>query len=147
DHRFVAARIDTTFLNDEWVAEARDIVQVERLPTDPVTWAYGSTLGIERSLFQQVDGFTTGVLGGGEDVDLCWRVHDAGVDLRFVDEAVLYYRIPSTAPDLFRQGWRYGRAGVSVFARRNLRDPKSSMKGWFRGFAGALRLVLFSSGR
>jgi GT2 family glycosyltransferase len=142
EHPLVAARMDTTRLNPEGMTAAREVVQAETLPRDPVPWGYGCTLGVTRSEFERVGGFAVEQVGGAEDIDLCWRLHDVGVEVVFVPDALLHYRLPTSLDVLFRQGRRYGRAGILLYARRDRRDPHSSFDMWLRGTAGALRLLV-----
>ena len=143
----VAARIDVLQLNPGWVSQAREIVQTSQLPTEPVAWGYGCTLGVHKEVFDSVGGFDTSLIGGGEDVDLCWRLSTRGIRIEFVPEAVLHYRIPDTLRALFRQGRRYGFAGVSVYRVPGRVPPQFSSLGWARGTLGAARLAAFGTGR
>ncbi|MFN8024845.1 MAG: glycosyltransferase [Acidimicrobiia bacterium] len=143
-HQFVAARMETDRLNAGWIARARDIAQTKGLGVEPAPWAYGCSLGIRRSTFEQVGGFDPELRQAGEDVDLCWRLASAGVDLVFVPEAVLHYRFPTTKRAFFRQGRTYGRAAIAVDRRHESRAQSPSAFSWLRSFAGAVRLALFA---
>jgi GT2 family glycosyltransferase len=144
---FVAARMDADKLNDGWRRRGRTLPQTCGLPSDPVPWAYGCTLGVRRETFERLGGFAEdlGVLAG-EDVDLCWRAHANGVGLTFVEDAVLHYRYPATLSGFFRQGLTYGFAGVKVAARHG----KTSAPGrtaTIRSFAGPVRLFVIGPSR
>ena len=144
EHQAVAARIETTTLNPHGMDRVRQVAQSEGLPTDPVPWAYGCTLGVTRFIFEELGGFAVDQVGGAEDVDFCWRLHDSGVQLAFVPEAVLRYRFPTTYGALFGQGRRYGYSAIAVYARRGQRNPRSSLDAWVRGFAWALASIVGS---
>jgi GT2 family glycosyltransferase len=138
----VAARMDDHKLNDGWRRQARTLPQTTGLPSDPVPWAYGCTLGVRRSTFERLGGFAEdlGALAA-EDVDFCWRAHENGVALRFVDEAVLHYRYPATLRGFFQQGVAYGFAGVAVEARHGTK-PSMTRRSTVQSFVGPLRLLL-----
>ena len=146
---FVAARVDTGALNQGWLAEVRSVPQAVGLGEGPLPWAYGGTLGIRRSVFEMVGGFDTSLGVSAEDVDLCWRVQEAGIALRFVPDAVLQYRFPETYRGLWRQGRRYGLGQTLVDRRHRDQLPAvgESFRSRARGFAGSLRLVCFGTNR
>jgi len=102
---------------------ARDVPQTSGLGEGWMPWAYGASLGVARDLYLAVGGCDEELVGGGDDVDLCWRAQMHGAELRFVPSAVVRYRIPDTARSLFRQGWSYGRGG------RRLSDRYQPMGG------------------
>jgi glycosyltransferase involved in cell wall biosynthesis len=133
----VAARMEIGELNPGWIRQAREIVQTVQLPEDPVPWGYGCTLGVCKQVFLDAGGFDTSLPYAAEDVDLCIRLHDRGVTMRFVDDAVLHYRFPDTFRALFRQGRRYGAAGVAVQRKHSTRPQTLSR--WLRGMLGAIR--------
>jgi GT2 family glycosyltransferase len=138
----VAARMDGHKLNTGWRRQARTLPQVDGLPSDPVPWAYGCTLGVRRSTFERLGGFAEDLdARAGEDVDFCWRAHERGVELRFVPDAVLHYRFPSTLRGLFRQGATYGFAGVMVEARHGVKRSLT-LRSTIRSFAGPTRLLV-----
>ena len=114
---FVAARMAVDRLNDPVTARSRTPAQVAKLGEGLFPWAYGSTLGIHRPLFEAVGGFDE-TLVNGEDVDLCFRLQERfAVELTLVDDAVLDYRLRSGWRTLFRQGRTYGRSGPEVYLR------------------------------
>lgn len=124
---FVAARMAVDRLNDPVTARSRTPTQVAKLGEGLFPWAYGSTLGIHRPLFEAVGGFDE-TLVNGEDVDLCFRLQERfAVELALVDDAVLDYRLRSGWRTLFRQGRTYGRSGPEVYLRHRRyglrRDP------------------------
>jgi GT2 family glycosyltransferase len=49
----------------------------------PVPWAIGACLLLRRSAFEQAGRFDVSQWMYAEDVDLCWRLHDAGWGVRY----------------------------------------------------------------
>lgn len=137
----VAARMDDRKLNHGWRRQGRALPQTCGLPSHPVPWAYGCTLGVKRATFERLGGFAEdlGVLAA-EDIDFCWRAYENGVVLRFVEDAVLHYRYPTSLRGFFRQGLTYGFAGTIVEARHG-RVPSMDRVAVIRSWAGPLRLV------
>jgi GT2 family glycosyltransferase len=143
----VAARMEDDKLNNGWRRQARTLPQASGLPSDPVPWAYGCTLGVRRNTFERLGGFAEdlGALAG-EDVDFCWRAYANGVVLTFVEDALLHYRYPATLGGLFRQGVTYGFAGVMVEARHG-RTPSTDLVSAIRSLAGPVRLIVMGPSR
>ena len=111
----VAARVDIRSINPSWAHPPRRLAQEEGLAWGgPFPWGYGGTLGIRADLMSFLGGFDSRLSGGGEDEDLCWRAAILGHKCSFVPDAVLRYRLPATATDLYRQGRRYGGAQVRL---------------------------------
>ena len=50
----------------------------------------------------------------GEDVDVSWRLLQAGVRLEYVDEAIVHHRNRDTLFSLAREAWQHGYYGVKV---------------------------------
>lgn len=142
DHEAVAAAMDRTRLNPDGWSAVRDLAQCTALPTDPVPWGYGCTLGLRRETFEAVGGFDTSLYVAAEDIDLCLRLAELGVTLTYVPEAVVHYRFPHRARSLYRQGRRYGVGGVVLARKHGLALPSAptiarrtvaAAVGWVRG--------------
>lgn len=60
---------------------------------DPLThetsWSSGAAFAIQRSVFEQVNGFDSAIFMYAEDVDLSWRVRSFGYKLKYVPKAVI----------------------------------------------------------
>ena len=54
----------------------------------PVHWAVGAALLMRRSLVEEVGLFDEGFFMYAEDLEWCWRVHQAGYDVLFEPDAV-----------------------------------------------------------
>ncbi|CAN5650114.1 hypothetical protein BH10ACT1_BH10ACT1_07770 [soil metagenome] len=141
-HDFVAARMETEFLNPASGSQVRSLTQVSTLPTDPVPWGYGCTLGILRSQFEALGGFDTNLYVAAEDIDLCIRAAAAGIELVYVPEAILHYRFPTAHRALFRQGRRYGIGHAAVARKHRLPAPRA--RPWSRELAGATKLFVLA---
>jgi len=137
-----ASRIDLGVLNPGWRQRTRRIIQTERLPTEPTAFGYGATLGVRREAFERVGGFDTTLPAVGEDVDLCFRMTEAGSSIAFVRDAVLHYRLRDSRRALFQQGRRYARSDADLDERHPRLIPRNSAYAWLRATAGTARLLV-----
>jgi GT2 family glycosyltransferase len=123
----VCSRVDMSTLNP-WLRSVTD-------RTGPITamgflpFAGAGTLGIRRSLFEEVRGFDTS-LARYEEADLCWRIQLAGGEApAFVPDAVLHYRRPRGALKRLHTAFSYGHAQASLYARfRHRGMPRASLR-------------------
>lgn len=141
---FVAARLDCVSLNPSWVRTSRPPTQTDGIgaPFAFLPSAAGCSIGIWKSVFDEVGGFDSSILLGN-DVDLCWRVQLASYPLHFVPQAVVQYRYRDTLKGIFAQARTYGTAGPTLFSKyRDLGMPRRSGRSAVR-FHGAavVRLV------
>jgi glycosyltransferase involved in cell wall biosynthesis len=123
-------RYDCDSLNSRSARGWRRIAQEHELPSiDGHPWGYGSGLGVSRVAFFSVRGFDAAYRHGSEDIDLCFRLHDAGYSVNFVPGAVLRYRFRSDLRGSLRQAFAYGFAGAqlrSTYRRAGLSIPSGS---------------------
>jgi GT2 family glycosyltransferase len=81
-----------------------------------VDWASGAALMCPRAVFDRIGGWDAGFFMFSEDVDFCKRVHDAGLRVVYVPDAVVYHAIgvSKRAPaqiviERHKSMWRYYR--------------------------------------
>ncbi len=79
-----------------------DDVDAEHLP--------GCNLAVTRAAFEAIGGFDPQFHTAGDDVDFCWRLHDAGFRLGFVPGAFVWHRRRPSVRAFLRQQLGYGRA-------------------------------------
>jgi GT2 family glycosyltransferase len=147
-HPFVAARLDDDALNEPWCRQSRPAAQAEGLgrPFGFLATAAGCSLGIRRSVIERVGCFDA-TLPVCDDIDFCWRAQLEGVELTFVQDAIVRYRYRDTFRGIFEQGLGYGRAGPLLYRRyRGLGMPRRSWRSVGRFWLGSLsRLMLARS--
>ncbi|NNF27029.1 MAG: glycosyltransferase [Gemmatimonadetes bacterium] len=132
-HPFVCGAVDGAQLNEGAAARFNPFAAPEdegpRKAFDFLPFAPTGNLGIWRSAFEDVGGFQR-LSGSGSDVDLSWRLLLAGYELRFVPDAVIYYRYRESVGATLRQSmfyaeahpYLYSRFGPHGMPRRALRD-------------------------
>ena len=78
--------------------------------------AAGGNLGMRRTAWERV-GPLDAELPSLEDQDWSLRAWLAGIEITHVPDAVIHYRYRTTAADLWRQGWIYGRSRPPIGRR------------------------------
>jgi len=81
----------------------------------PTFWPYasGCSMGLRRSTYEAI-GDPDEACGACWDTDYCWRAHLAGIELTFVPEAIVHYRLRSTLLGAFQQGRSWSRGHVTL---------------------------------
>ena len=84
-------------------------------------FAVGATIGFSRKLWETVGDFDT-VIGHLWDIDYSWRAQLAGFDLKFVPEALMYYRQRTTFKSRYKQAKMYGLSSSRIVAKYGSRS-------------------------
>lgn len=145
----VASRLDCQKLNQGWLRNSRPTAQETGIgtPLGFLPAAAGCSLGIRRDAFEAIDGFDPRI-SISDDIDFCWRLQLAGYGLRFVPEAVLYYRYRDSMRDIFAQARSYGAAGPAMYRRYRCRGmPRRSIGTAVRFHGAALIQVIRARSR
>lgn len=77
-------------------------IEAEHLP--------GCNLAIRKSALEAIGGFDPIYQAAGDDVDICWRLRDAGGRLRFIPGAMVWHHRRYTVSAYLRQQCGYGEA-------------------------------------
>ncbi|MEO7572237.1 MAG: glycosyltransferase [Acidimicrobiales bacterium] len=116
-HELVGGMVDTTLVNDAWIASSRSMAEDGQLGQfGEIPFAPSCNCGIRRDLFDRLDGFDED-FDGHEDVELSLRARALGVAVVAVPDAVIGYRLRSTVRELWRQGTVYGRGRPLLIIR------------------------------
>ncbi len=136
----VGARLDAGRLNAPWVRARREPLQENRLE---VLLGYrpavvGASLGVRREAWAAVGGYDERMTRQ-QDVDLSWRLQDAGYAPVFVPDAVVHYRYRSDLASLWRQEVEYGRFEALLYARHRSRGlPRRRLRRTVRGWVAVV---------
>lgn len=87
-----------------------------------------ANLAVRRTAFDAVRGFDE-QLSPEEDVDLCWRLQQAGFRFVVTEAAVVEKREHDPGLPTFRAAWAYGRCGPRLFARYRSRGMRRDLRG------------------
>ena len=89
-------------------------------------YAASSNLGIKKSLHRRIGGFDE-TLSSLEDIDYSWRIQLSGFKIHFIDDAILYYRLPSTLKRCIRKQYYSGQFNIALFKKyKSLGMPEIS---------------------
>lgn len=116
---FVASRLDFDELNAPRLRVARGSTQVKALQRFnflPFPHAGAGTLGIHRSLHDEVGGFDE-TIPICEDIDYCMRVQRLGTALTFVPDAVLHCRLRTNRKGVYAQASLYAEYEVYLYKK------------------------------
>lgn len=83
-----------------------------------VPYLVSANMAVWAEDFHAVEGFDQTLLRG-EDIDFSWKLVERGVELRYVQDAVVEYRHRAGLRPLLHQHYLYGRGMGQVLARRN----------------------------
>lgn len=75
----------------------------------------GCNLAIRREAFDKIRGFREQYVQAGDDVDLCWRLINAGWELAFAPAAFVWHRRRTSFLRYLKQQWGYGRAEALLY--------------------------------
>jgi GT2 family glycosyltransferase len=106
------------------VGDGREISTTTAVPkyVGRYPYASGASLGIRRSVFDELDGFDTTISGSSStDVELALRAGTAGHTITFVDGAAITKYRREGARGTFAQWFWYGRGGAWI-SRRHRRS-------------------------
>ncbi|HEY5011754.1 MAG TPA: glycosyltransferase family 2 protein, partial [Acidimicrobiia bacterium] len=137
DHEVVAARLDHSALDPEWMAGVGSRFQTQGLESGYgfLPFGAGCSLGFQRTAFEAVGGFREQATFC-EDVDISWRAQLAGYRIEFVPDAVVHYRSRTTLKAMFRQHRNFGRARALLYhdyraAGMPPRPSRSALEDWW----------------
>jgi glycosyltransferase involved in cell wall biosynthesis len=129
EHDFVGGAVEYSKLNKRGGgrAELRNAARVwDYLPFLP--HAVSCNMGVKRWVHESIGGFDES-LRAAEDVDYSWRVQLAGTALKFVPDAIVYYRRRDTLRAEFRQNVTYGEYTVRLYKKYLAKGlPKKNLK-------------------
>ncbi len=109
DHDGVGGRIDRRRFTD--VSRQRDglVVSAGLTPWPGyLSFVTGANCGFRAAVLVALGGFDEEFSGGGDDVEVSWRLQLAGYGLGFVPEAVVHYRERTHGRGVAKQFYHYG---------------------------------------
>ena len=81
----------------------------------------GGACAIRREAYEEVGGYYTDLFYGHEEVELCWRLVDAGWRIRYLADVKVFH--PRTEISRHADGWRLTGRNRVLIARRTLPWP------------------------
>ncbi len=56
-----------------------------------ILWASGACLVIRRTIYEELEGMDELYFAHQEEIDLCWRAHNAGYQIKYIPNSVVYH--------------------------------------------------------
>lgn len=107
----------------------------------------GANCGCRAEVFHALGGFDEAFLWGGNEIEFFWRAQLAGFELGYASDAIVHYRLRSTASERHAQTRRQAAAQVLLFKRFGWcgmprSDPGMAVKAWTKLLLDLPRFVL-----
>lgn len=90
----------------------------------------GCNMAFRKSVLEEVGGFDDRFHAAGDDVDLCWRLQDAGETLGYSAGAVVTHRRRDTVRRYLRQQFGYGKAEALLEQKWPSRHNRAGYLRW-----------------
>lgn len=126
DPRLAAVALSVT--DEHGVAARRHIpVAGGTAPSGRAEVAYfvGCAHALRREAYLEVGGYFDDLFYGHEEIELCWRLIDAGWSIRFLDDVAAFH--PRAPISRHARGWRMTGRNRVLIARRSLPWPVAVM--------------------
>ncbi|WP_378738539.1 glycosyltransferase [Nocardia brasiliensis] len=137
DYDAVSGAVEVQTLNSPEVASWRPMPAPEDgFPTHYLPYAHGNNTSYWRTAFEKIGGYDESLIVAGDDVDITWRLQQAGLSFGHAPDALVAYRLRTTYRDTWRQAVNYGRGAVDVYAKhRPLGCPRLPLPATFVSIA------------
>jgi GT2 family glycosyltransferase len=96
-----------------------------------VDWLVGACLLLRRAALDEVGGFDERFFMYSEEMDLCYRLRQAGYEIWFVPRAeVMHHEAASSSQDLFRRNVNFHESRYRFFRKHHGAAPALALR-WF----------------
>ncbi len=96
----------------------------------------GCNLAIRKDALLSIDGFRSMFTSAGDDVDICWRLREAGGSMRFVPGAMVWHHRRFSICGYLKQQRGYGRAEALLMSQHPQRFGPLGGARWRGGIYG-----------
>jgi len=107
----------------------------------------GCNMAFRRDVLLGLDGFDPVYRAAGDDVDICWRLQDAGYTIGFSPAAVVWHFRRNTVKAYIGQQRGYGKAEALVYSKHPFRFNLFGQARWLGRIYGDLSTALLLSRR
>jgi glycosyltransferase involved in cell wall biosynthesis len=90
----------------------------------------GANMAFRRTTLRDLGGFDVAYTSAGDDVDICWRLLDAGHEIGFAHAAQVWHHRRDSLGRYLRQQRGYGRSERMVFGRHRERFNRLGQAQW-----------------
>jgi glycosyltransferase involved in cell wall biosynthesis len=111
EHRYATGPLDTVRLNDPRIVDLRGQALFHSKPMleGGIPFAHGCNMGFQRRALEELGGFDESFLIAC-DIEIAVRAWTKGIELKWVEDALVHYRLRSTVTEVYRQARAYGRS-------------------------------------
>lgn len=112
----VGGYLDQSALNTVSVRRWRPSLPRRKLPTvlGYLPFAVGASLGVRADVYSAIGGFNEDYVGGGDEVEFCWRAQLARYVIGCAPDAVMHYRLRDQLWPLAKQAYGFGRSHAQL---------------------------------
>ena len=104
----------------------------------------GCNMAFLKSKLQEINGFDVAYTAAGDDVDLCWRLQNAGHVIGFSPAAMVWHFRRNTVRAYLKQQMGYGKAEALLFFKHPLHFNLLGQSRWLGRIYGDLTTSFFS---
>ncbi|MEW6268673.1 MAG: glycosyltransferase [Thermodesulfobacteriota bacterium] len=98
----------------------------------------GCNMAFLKTKLDEIGGFDVAYTAAGDDVDLCWRLQNAGYSIGFSPAAMVWHFRRNTVRAYLKQQMGYGKAEAMLFAKHPLRFNLLGQSRWLGRIYGDL---------
>lgn len=105
----------------------------------------GCNMAFRKAALKEIGGFDPLHRAAGDDVDVCWRLQDAGYRIGFSPAAQVWHFRRNTITAYLKQQMGYGQAEAQLYFKHPLRFNMLGQSQWIGRIYGDLGMSLFST--
>ena len=104
----------------------------------------GCNMAFLKTKLEEINGFDVAYTAAGDDVDLCWRLQNAGYTIGFSPAAMVWHFRRNTVRAYLKQQMGYGKAEAMLFFKHPLHFNLLGQSRWLGRIYGDLTTSFFS---
>jgi glycosyltransferase involved in cell wall biosynthesis len=112
------------------------------LTDDTAEHIAGCNMAFYKSVLSSIGGFDPQFRAAGDDVDICWRLQDAGYTIGFSPSAIVWHFRRNTVRDYLNQQRGYGKAEAMVYLKHPNRFNQLGQARWLGRIYGDVSMSL-----
>jgi GT2 family glycosyltransferase len=106
----------------------------------------GCNMAFKKAALEEINGFDVLYTAAGDDVDLCWRLQNAGYAIGFSPVAMVWHFRRNTVRAYLKQQMGYGKAEALLYFKHPFRFNLLGQSRWLGRIYGGLTTTFFSRG-
>lgn len=106
----------------------------------------GCNMAFRKSVLEEISGFDVLYTAAGDDVDLCWRLQNAGYPIGFSPVAMVWHFRRNTVSAYLKQQMGYGKAEALLYFKHPFRFNLLGQSRWLGRIYGGVATGVFARG-